>query len=165
MNRRPNARDGVVLPKFAAAAVAATVLGFALVLWSPAPLAVTVGGWLATVGVVGVVSAALLFWRVGPGLLLALPLWLGLAGVIASATGAPGRAGAWLIAAAALSVGSIGLVAVNRAIGSGLAFAGWLLYVGLLLRALPARVEWHRWWWWLPILAAIVVFVGTLRRW
>ncbi|MFC6156110.1 TraM recognition domain-containing protein [Kribbella jiaozuonensis] len=163
MNRRPTAREGVVLPRFGAASVAATVLGLVLVFWAPNALAVRAGTWTATVGGVGVVTAALLFWRVGPGLLLAFPLWVGLAGVIASRTGAPGHAGAWLITGGVLAALSVVLVWVNRAVGSGVTFAAWLLYTGSLLRIVPARASAHAYWW-LLIAAGVLALVATVAR-
>ncbi|MEU0093882.1 TraM recognition domain-containing protein [Kribbella sp. NPDC006257] len=163
MHRRPSAREGVVLPKFAASSAATIAAGAGLLYWAPSDLATQAGAWMAGVGSVGVVSAALLFWRVGSGLLIALPLWLGLAGVIASATRAPGSVGGWLIAAAVLAAVSLGAVALNRAVGAGLTFASWLLYAGFLLKAMPQQVEAHAYWW-LTLMAGVGVLVATAAR-
>jgi type IV secretory pathway TraG/TraD family ATPase VirD4 len=151
----------VVLPKFMAGSVATIAAGVGLLYWAPSDLAVQAGSWLAGAGGVGAVTAALLFWRVGPGLLLALPLWLGLAGAITSATGAP--AGAWLTTAGVLAAVSLAAVALNRAVGAGLVLAAWLLYAAFLLKAVPARIEAHAYWW--PILVAgVVALVATVAR-
>ncbi|TCO33016.1 type IV secretory system conjugative DNA transfer VirD4/TraG family protein [Kribbella steppae] len=151
------------MPRFAAVSVVVTAAGLALAFGAQAPLAVQVGTWLAATGGVGVATSALLFWRVGPGLLLALPLWLGLAGAVASATGAPGDAGRWLIAAGLLAGASVCLVAVNRPIGGGLTIAGWSLYAGLLLRALPEQVGAHRYWWLLVAAGALICTVTVAQ--
>ena len=163
MNRRPNARDGVVVPRFTAVMVLLLAAGVAMVAAERSPLTVEVGCWLAAGGAVGVVTAGLLFWRVGPGGLIALPLWLGYAGALAVRVGAPAGVGGLLIAAGVLVVVSLLLVSVNRSIGSGLALSAWLIYAGLLLRVIPDRLAAHGWW--LPILSAgVTAVVATVAR-
>jgi hypothetical protein len=162
MNRRPSAREGVVLPKFGAASAVVTAAGIGLAVWAPSPLAVTAGTWTASVGGVGVLTALLLFWRVGAGLVLAFPVWIATAGVIAAKVGHR-HVGEWLIAGALLAVLAIGLVSVNRAIGAGLTFAAVLLFSGALLRDLPATYAAHRYWW-LLIAGGVLVLGGTAAR-
>jgi len=163
VNRRPNARDGVVVPRFTAVMVLLLAAGVAMVAAERSPLTVEVGCWLAAGGAVGVVTAGLLFWRVGPGGLIALPLWLGYAGALAVRVGAPAGVGGLLIAAGVLVVVSLLLVSVNRSIGSGLALSAWLIYAGLLLRVIPDRLAAHGWW--LPILSAgVTAVVATVAR-
>ncbi|WP_433019963.1 type IV secretory system conjugative DNA transfer family protein [Kribbella sp. CA-294648] len=176
MMRRPSARDGVVMPKFLTAAVLVVLAGFALVQLAPkAPAslvvqfpgfvdgAVQAGWWMTGAGGVGVVTGLLLFWRVGTGLLLAAPLWLLLAGAVASATDMAGGAGGWLIAAGALAAVSLALIAVNRAVGAGLVFAAWLVYAGLLARVLPHSDGVHGYWW-VAVIAGTVMAVATVAR-
>lgn len=176
MNRRPSAREGVVMPRFLAVSVLLTIAGFVLMNSAPSapaslvaefpglvPGAVRAGVWMAGIGGVGVLTGLLVFWRVGAGLVLAVPLWLGLAGLVASALNAPGGAGGWLIAAGVLAAVSIGLVGLNRAVGAGITVAGWLLYGGLLARALPKAAAAHGYWW-LLVAAGVLVLVATATR-
>ncbi|ADB31263.1 Type IV secretory pathway VirD4 protein-like protein [Kribbella flavida DSM 17836] len=176
MMRRPSARDGVVMPRFLALSVLLVVAGVTLVQLAPSASAsltaqfpslvagvVKAGWWMAGAGGVGVATGLLLFWRVGTGLLLAVPLWLVLAGVVASATHVAGGAGGWLIAAGVLVAVSLALVAVNRTVGAGVVFAAWLLYAGLLARVLPASVG-VRGYWWMLVAAGAVVLVATVAR-
>ncbi|GAA0609864.1 type IV secretory system conjugative DNA transfer family protein [Kribbella sandramycini] len=176
MNRRPNAREGVVMPKFTLAAVGLLVGGFLLTtlggqLSAPdakpwmlafAPAAVA-GPWMLAAGALTSATSALLFWRVGPGLLFALPLWLGFAGVVAQRLDAPGGTGLWLFAAGALTALSIALVQINAALGAGIVTGGWLLFAGFLLRALPNDVAAHGYRW-QTIAAGVLVLAGTLAR-
>ncbi|TCC35099.1 type IV secretory system conjugative DNA transfer family protein [Kribbella sindirgiensis] len=162
MHRRPSAREGVVLPKFGAASAVLTAGGIGLAMWAPSPLAVTAGTWTAAVGGVGVVTTMLLFWRVGTGVVLSFPLWIVLAGAVALARGED-TLGAWLVAGGALVVLSIGLVAVNRAIGAGLTFVSVLLFGGFLLRDLPTDVGAQRYWWTL-IAGGVLVLAATAGR-
>ncbi|MFI5712944.1 type IV secretory system conjugative DNA transfer family protein [Kribbella sp. NPDC051620] len=171
MNRRPTAREGVVMPKFLALSLLLVLAGFALVRLAPsasAPVglvdgAVRAGWWMTGVGGVGLVTGLLLFWRVGTGLLLAVPLWLLLAGAVATATHMDGGAGGWLITAGLLVALSLGLLAVNRTVGAGAVFAAWLVYAGLLARVLPASAGVHGWWW-VAVLAGVAVLVATVAR-
>jgi type IV secretory pathway TraG/TraD family ATPase VirD4 len=124
------------------------------------PTLTEVGYWLASTGAVGLATAGLLFWRMMHGALIAAPLWILLAGGLGLRLGAPGGAGRWVIAGGVLLLVTLAVVAVNRPVGGGLAFAAWLAYAGFVLRALPASVEVSARWW-LPLVAASVVLVAT----
>ena len=87
MNRRPSARDGVMVPRFTAAMVVVLAAGAGLVSWRGYEL----GGWMIAAGSVGLITALLMFWRVGHGLAIAAPSWIGLAGAIVLRVGDPGR--------------------------------------------------------------------------
>ncbi len=79
---------------------------------------------------------------------------------------APGDAAGWVIAAGVLLLVTLGLVAVNRPVGGGLAFALWLGYAAFVLRALPATVQASARWWLLLVAAAVVLLATagfTLR--
>ncbi|GAA1531173.1 type IV secretory system conjugative DNA transfer family protein [Kribbella lupini] len=163
MERRPNARDGVVLPKLGLSMAGVLAGGIVLIVAAPAPLAVEVGTWLTVGGALGLLSVVLMFWQVGRGLIVSMPLWLGYVGFLASRVGAPGGIGTWLVAAGVLVLVSAVLIKVNQPIGAGISVGAWLVYVGLALRALPVSPEIHRWW-----LAAVavgaMVSLGTLAR-
>ena len=55
MNRRPSARDGVMVPRFTAAMVVVLAAGVALLGWGGYEL----GGWMIAAGSVGLVTALL----------------------------------------------------------------------------------------------------------
>ncbi|TCN36860.1 type IV secretory system conjugative DNA transfer VirD4/TraG family protein [Kribbella orskensis] len=149
-----------MVPRFTLAMVALLGAGVAAVAAGRTPVLTEAGYWAAAVGAVGVVTADLLFWRLMHGAVIAAPLWVLLAGAVGLRAGAPGGAAGWVIAAGVLLLVTFGLVAVNRPVGGGVAFALWLGYVGFLLRALPEEVQVSSRWW-LVLVAAGVVAVGT----
>ncbi|GAA3144726.1 hypothetical protein GCM10010530_75450 [Kribbella aluminosa] len=158
--RRPTRTEGAMVPHFTLAMVALTALGVGAVAWDKTPGLTELGYWAAATGVVGVVTAGLLFWRLMHGALIAAPLWVLLAGAIGLRVGAPGGAAGWVIAGGVLLLVTLGLVAVNRPVGAGLSLALWLGYAGFVLRALPDTVEVSARWWQL-LAAAVVVLIGT----
>lgn len=149
-----------MVPRFTLAMVALLAAGVAAIAADQTPGLTEVGYWAGAVGAVGVVTAGLLFWRLMHGAVIAAPLWVLLAGAVGLRAGAPGGAAGWVIAAGVLLLVTLGLVAVNRPVGGGLAVSLWLGYAGFLLRALPAEVEASSRWW-LVLLAAGVLAAGT----
>jgi type IV secretory pathway TraG/TraD family ATPase VirD4 len=160
MMRRPTRTEGVLIPRFTLAMLGLLAAGVAAVAWGKTPPLNELGYWTAAMGAVGLVTAGLLFWRLMHGALIAGPLWVLLAGAVGLRLGAPGGAAGWVIAAGVLLLVTLGLVAVNRPVGGGLAAVLWLGYVGFVLRALPESVEASASWWQL-LLAASVVLLGT----
>jgi type IV secretory pathway TraG/TraD family ATPase VirD4 len=166
MMRRPTKTEGVLVPRFTAVMVLLTATGVAAVAWDRTPALTEAGYWTAATGVVGLATAGLLFWRLMHGALIAIPLWVLLAGAAGVRLHAPGAVAGWVIAAGVLLLVTLGLVAVNRPVGGGLALAAWLAYAAFGLRALPATVEASAYWWQLLVAAmvAVLVTVGfTLR--
>jgi hypothetical protein len=140
MMRRPTRTEGAMVPHFTLAMVALTALGVGAVAWDKTPALTELGYWAVAAGVVGVVTAGLLFWRLMHGALIAAPLWVLLAGAVGLRVGAPGGSAGWVIAGGVLLLVTLALVAVNRPVGAGLSLALWLSYAGFVLRALPDTV-------------------------
>ncbi|MFG1820391.1 type IV secretory system conjugative DNA transfer family protein [Kribbella sp. NPDC049174] len=164
--RRPTKTEGVMVPRFTGAMVLVAAAGVGAVAWDRTPALTEAGYWAAATGLVGLASAGLLFWRLMHGTLIAAPLWVLLAGAAGVRLHAPGDVAGWVIAAGVLLLVSLGLVAVNRPVGGGLALAAWLTYAGLVLRALPESVAASAHWWQLLVaaVAAVLVTAGfTLR--
>ncbi|MFC9687776.1 type IV secretory system conjugative DNA transfer family protein [Kribbella sp. NPDC056951] len=168
MHRRPSAREGVMVPhELVGVMVLAVVAGVAAVgfgerlngfgPFGPAfgTQLVEVGYWVTAGAGLALLSAGLMFWQVGKGLLVSVIGWLGFAGAVALRVSLPGGAGGWLIAAGALTALCAGLVSLNRTIGSGIAAGAWLVFAGLLMRKLPASVSVASWW-------VLVLIVGVL---
>jgi type IV secretory pathway TraG/TraD family ATPase VirD4 len=155
-----------MVPHFTLAMVAVTALGIGAVAWDKTPGLTELGYWTAATGVVGLVTAGLLFWRLMHGAAIAAPLWVLLAGAVGLRIGAPGNGAGWVIAGGVLLLVTLGLVAVNRPVGGGLAFALWLGFAGFLLHALPGTVQASQHWWQLLVAAGVVLFATagfTLR--
>ncbi|WP_329481584.1 type IV secretory system conjugative DNA transfer family protein [Kribbella sp. NBC_01484] len=166
MMRRPTRTEGVMVPRFTALMVTLTGAGLAALVWGRTPALIEAGCWAGATGVLGLVTAGLLFWRLMHGALIAAPLWVLLAGLVGLRLGAPGGAAGWTIAAGALLLVSLGLVAVNRSVGGGIAAALWLAYAGFVLHALPESVPASQRWWQLLVASAVAVLVTagfTLR--
>jgi type IV secretion system protein VirD4 len=161
MMRRPTKTEGAMVPRFALAMAGLLAGGVTAVWWDRWPGLTEVGYWAAVTGAVGLVTAGLLFWRLMHGALVAAPLWVLLAGAVAFRVNAPGGAAGWVIAGGVLLLVSLGLVAVNARLGSGVAVTIWLVYSGLVLRALPDSVAVSARWW-QPLLVAGVVLVVTV---
>jgi type IV secretion system protein VirD4 len=160
MMRRPTRTEGVMVPRFTAAMMLLTATGVGAVVWDRTPALTEAGYWAAATGVVGLVTAGLLFWRLLQGALIAAPLWVLLAGAAGLRAGVPGDAAGWAFAAGVLMLVTLVLVAVNRPVGGGLAFALWLGYAAFGLRALPDSVAAASAWW-QPLAAAAVVLLAT----
>ncbi|TCC53469.1 type IV secretory system conjugative DNA transfer family protein [Kribbella capetownensis] len=166
MMRRPTRTEGVMVPRFTALMVALTAAGLAALVWGRTPALTEAGYWATATGVLGLVTAGLLFWRLMHGALIAAPLWVVLAGLVGLRLGAPGGAAGWTIAAGALLLVSLGLVAVNRSVGGGIAAALWLAYAGFVLHVLPESVQASQRWWQALVASAVAVLVTagfTLR--
>ncbi|WP_406051317.1 type IV secretory system conjugative DNA transfer family protein [Kribbella sp. NBC_00889] len=146
------------MPRFTALMVTLTAAGIAALGWGRTPALTEAGYWATAIGVVGLVTSGLLFWRLMHGVLIAAPLWVLLAGVVALRLHAPGGAAGWTIGAGVLLLVTLGMVAVNRPVGGGLAAAVWLTYAGLLLHALPGSVQASQRWWLLLLAATVVLF-------
>ncbi len=69
-----------MVPRFTAAMVLLTATGVGAVAWDRTPALTEAGYWAAATGVVGMATAGLLFWRLMHGALIAVPLWVLLAG-------------------------------------------------------------------------------------
>ncbi|MGY4770311.1 type IV secretory system conjugative DNA transfer family protein (plasmid) [Kribbella sp. CWNU-51] len=149
-----------MVPNLTLAMVALLAAGVAAIAWNKTPALTELGYWTAATGAVGLATAGLLFWRLMHGALIATPLWMLLVGAIGLRLGAPGDAAGWVIGAGLLLLVTLGLVAVNRPVGSGLAATLWLAYTGVALHALPPAVEASERWWQL-LVAAGVVLLGT----
>ncbi|TDW91104.1 type IV secretory system conjugative DNA transfer family protein [Kribbella sp. VKM Ac-2566] len=160
MMRRPTRTEGVMVPRFTLAMVAMLATGLAAIAWDKSPAMAELGYWAAATGMVGLATAGLLFWRLMHGALIATPLWVLLSGVVGLRLGAPGGAAGWTLGSGVLLLVTLGLVAVNRAVGGGLAAALWLAYAGFVLHALPTAVQASGHWWQL-LVAAGLVMLGT----
>jgi type IV secretion system protein VirD4 len=160
MMRRPTTREGAMTPNFTLAMVALLAGGIAAVAADWKPWLTELGYWAAAVGAVGVVTAALMFWRLMHGALIAAPLWVLLVGAAGLRLHAPGGSAGWVIAAGVLLLVTLGLVAVNLPVGGGLALSLWLGYTAFVLRALPESVPVSARWW-QPLTAAGVVLMAT----
>ncbi|WP_350280468.1 type IV secretory system conjugative DNA transfer family protein [Kribbella sp. HUAS MG21] len=160
MMRRPTRTEGVMIPQFTLAMVGLLAAGVAAIVWDKSPAVVELGYWAAATGVVGLVTAGLLFWRLMHGALIATPLWVLLAGAVGLRLGAPGGTAGWVIGGGVLLLVTLGLVAVNRPVGGGLSAASWLAYAAFVLHALPPTVEASGRWWQLLVTAGIVL-LGT----
>jgi len=155
-----------MVPRFTAAMMLLTATGVSAVVWGRTPALAEAGYWTAATGVVGLVTAGLLFWRLLHGALIAAPLWVLLAGAAGLRGNVPGDAAGWAFAAGVLMLVTLLLVAVNRPVGGGLAFALWLGYAAFVLRALPPTVQASQRWWQLLLAAGVVLFATagfTLR--
>ncbi|WP_165556133.1 type IV secretory system conjugative DNA transfer family protein [Kribbella pittospori] len=164
--RRPTRTEGVMVPRFTALMVMLTAAGLAALVCGRTSALIEAGYWATATGVLGLVTAGLLFWRLRHGALIAAPLWVLLAGMAGLRLHAPGGVAGWTIVAGALLLVTLGLVAVNRTVGGGIAAALWLAYAGLVLHALPESVQASQRWWQLLVAAAIAVLVTagfTLR--
>ncbi|MEV4260575.1 type IV secretory system conjugative DNA transfer family protein [Kribbella sp. NPDC049584] len=155
-----------MVPQFTLVMGVVLAAGVAAVVWGKTPALTELGYWVAATGAVGLVTAGLLFWRLLHGALIAGPLWVLLAGAIGLRLGTPGGVAGWVIGGGVLLLITLGVVAVNRPVGGGLAFALWLGYAALALRALPSTVQASQRWWQLLLAAAVVLLTTagfTLR--
>ncbi|MDX2971095.1 type IV secretory system conjugative DNA transfer family protein [Kribbella solani] len=151
----------MIVPRFTATMALLSVGGIFAGVSGRSPVLAEVGYWVAALGVVGLVTAGLLFWRLMHGALIAAPLWVLLAGAAGLRLHAPGGAAGWVVAAGALLLVTFALVAVNGPVGGGIALTAWLTYAGLLLHALPPTVQASGHWWQL-LVAAGLVLAGTV---
>ncbi len=149
MMRRPEGKDGILIPQLFAFGLVGLPAGWLIQRTATTPTGVQAGWWVFAFAATVLLTACLVGWRVLHGAVAAAGCWTVFAAAVLLALPrgmAARHAAPLVIAAGVLLLGTLLAAAALRGLGVMVAAGCWLLWAAWLLHALPGGGAVQAWW-------------------